>query len=231
MRLGVITQSRHSRSRDASDRPDLLSSRRLCQEKAGLVHAVVPTTLGLLVEPLDHLPPVADLRPLPAPVAAVQWNDRGPHPEALLAVPVVLLAAERRVGEQPVPGDDPGRLGQDLAALEGVAGRTDGDGRHGEEVARLVRDEGEFGLEPGGVVLAGPLEEVAGERGGGGSPAPSRRPPRSAANVLVHSRRQRSPPFQQPPLGVARVEWSGAFFCPTPSCKPAKSARAATTPR
>src|SRR4051812_13896376 len=55
------------------------------------VHPAVARPPRLLPEPLDHLPAVRGLRPLPAPVAAVQRDDGGPHPEVLPAVPVVLL--------------------------------------------------------------------------------------------------------------------------------------------
>src|SRR5689334_5384227 len=68
------------------------------------VHPAVPAALRLLAEPLDHLPSVLGLGPLPAPAAAVQRDDRGPHPEVLPAVPVVPLGVERGVGQHPVPG-------------------------------------------------------------------------------------------------------------------------------
>src|SRR5262245_48515908 len=53
------------------------------------VHPAVAAPLGPLAEPLDHLPPVSGLGPLPAVGAAVERDDRGPHPEVLAGVPVV----------------------------------------------------------------------------------------------------------------------------------------------
>src|SRR3954462_9044443 len=61
------------------------------------VDPAVPAALRLLAEPLDHLPPVHGLGPLPAPVAAVDRDHGGPHPEVLPGVPVVVLGVERGV--------------------------------------------------------------------------------------------------------------------------------------
>ena len=126
------------------------------------VHPGVPAALGLLAEPPDHLPPVAGLRPLPAPVAAVERDDGGPHPEVLPGVAVVLLGIERGVGQHPVPGDGQGRLVQDGGELGGIVGRAGGDGGPGEEVAAGLDGDRQLGPQPGGVLAAGPLEEVPG---------------------------------------------------------------------
>jgi hypothetical protein len=57
----------------------------------------VPAPLGLLPEPLHHLPPVRRLEPLPALPAGVDRDDRGPRPEVLPRAPVVFLGVERGV--------------------------------------------------------------------------------------------------------------------------------------
>jgi hypothetical protein len=124
------------------------------------VHPAVARPPRLLPEPLDHLPPVRGLGPLPAPPAAVERDHGGPHPEVLPAVPVVGLAVERRVGQDPVPGDGQGRLGHRRAELRGVVGRAGADGRPGEEVAGGVAGDRQLGPEPGGVLPPGPLEVV-----------------------------------------------------------------------
>lgn len=119
-------------------------------------------SLRLLPEPLDHLPSELGLRPLPALTAAVERDDGGPHPEFRPGVPVVLLGIERGVRQDPVPGRHQRGLGHDRAELRGVVGRAGGDGRPGEEVAGSVTRDGQLGPQPGRVLLAGPLEEVAG---------------------------------------------------------------------
>lgn len=126
------------------------------------VHPLVPAPLGLLAEPLDHLPPICGFRPLPALPARVERDHGGPDIEFLPGIPVVILGIERGVGQHPVPGDDQGRLGQDRGELRGVVGRAGGDRRPGEEVAPGVAGDGELGPQPGRVLLAGPLEEVPG---------------------------------------------------------------------
>jgi hypothetical protein len=126
------------------------------------VHPPVPAPLRLLAEPLDHLPPVLGLGPLAAPVAAVERDDGGPHPEVLPAVPVVLLGIERGVGQHPVPGDGQRRLGHDGLELRGVVGRAGRDAGPGEEVAVRIDGDGDLGPQPRGVLAAGSLEEVAG---------------------------------------------------------------------
>jgi hypothetical protein len=52
-------------------------------------------------------------------------------------------------------------LGQGGAELRGVVGRAVPDGGRGEEVAPGVADDGELGPQPGAVLAAGALEEVA----------------------------------------------------------------------
>lgn len=126
------------------------------------VHPLVPTAPRFRPEPLDHLTPVAGLRPRPALTASVQRDDGGPHPEVLTGVPVVLLGIERGVGQDAVPGDDPGRLGQDGGELRGIVGRAGRDPRPGDEVARGIDRDGPFGPQPGRVFAAGPLEEGPG---------------------------------------------------------------------
>lgn len=122
----------------------------------------VSAPLRLLAEPLDHLPPVHGRGPLPAPAAAVQGDDGGPHPEILPGVAVVALGIEGGVGQHPVPSDGQGRLGHRRSELRGVVGRAGGDPRPGEEVAPGIHGDGELGPQPGRVFPPGPLEEVAG---------------------------------------------------------------------
>lgn len=124
-------------------------------------HPAVPTPPGLLAEPLDHLPPVRGLGPLAAVPPAIQGDHGGPHPEVFAAVPVVLLAVERGVGQHPIPGDGQGRLSHDRTQLRGIVGRAGGDGGPGEEVARGVARDGELGPQPRRVLASGSLEEVA----------------------------------------------------------------------
>jgi hypothetical protein len=75
---------------------------------------------------------------------------------------VVGLGIERGVGQHPVPGDDQGRLGHHRGELRGVVGRAGADTRPGEEVAGGIDRDRELGPQAGGVLLAGPLEEVPG---------------------------------------------------------------------
>lgn len=105
-------------------------------------HPPVPGALRLLPEPLDHLPPELGFGPLPALAAGVNRDDGGTHPEVLPRVPVVLLGIECGVGQNPVPGDDEGRLGQDRGELGGVIRRAGGDGRPGEEMGLGVAGDG-----------------------------------------------------------------------------------------
>src|SRR6188508_1746427 len=84
--------------------PTLVPAERRFRLPPLAIHPLVPAPPPLLAEPLDHLPPVRRLRPLPAAAAAVQRDHRGPDPEVLPAVPVVLLAVERGIGQHPVPG-------------------------------------------------------------------------------------------------------------------------------
>lgn len=123
-------------------------------------HATVLAALGLLAEPLDHLPPVPGLGPLAPVPPAIQRDHGGPHPEVFAAVPVVLFTVERGIGQHPVPGDGQGRLGHDRAQLRRVVGRTRGNGGPGEEMAVGIAGDGEFGPQPGRVLAPGPLEEV-----------------------------------------------------------------------
>lgn len=124
-------------------------------------HPPVPAPLGLLAEPFDHLPPVPGLGPLAPVPPAVQRDHGGPHPEVFAAVPVVVLAVERGVGEHPVPGDAQGRLSHDRTQLRGVVGRPGGDRGPGEEVALGIARDGELGPQPGRVLPSGSFEEVA----------------------------------------------------------------------
>jgi hypothetical protein len=126
------------------------------------VHPPVTTALRLLAEPLDHLPAVRGLRPLPASAPAVQGDDGGPDPEFLPGVGVVGLGVERRVGQHSVPGDHQRRLGHDRGELRGVVGRAGADTRPGEEVGLGIDGDGELGPQPGRVLTPGPFEVVAG---------------------------------------------------------------------
>lgn len=126
------------------------------------VHPAVPAAPGLPPEPPDHLPPVLGLRPLAALTAAVERDDRGPHPEILPGVSVVLLGIERGVGQHPVPGHDQRGLGHHGGELRGVVGRAGADPGPGQEVARGIDGNGELGPQSGGVLPPGSLEEVAG---------------------------------------------------------------------
>jgi hypothetical protein len=126
------------------------------------VHPMVPASRRLLPEPLDHLPPVLGLRPLPALPAGVQGDHGGPHPEVLPGVPVVRLGIERGVGQDAIPGHGQGRLGEDPGELGGIVGRAGGGGRPGEEVAPGVTRDGQLGPQPGRVLPAGSLEEIPG---------------------------------------------------------------------
>src|SRR5947209_9885379 len=65
------------------------------------VDPLMPTPLRLLAETLDHLPAVARLGPLAALVAPVDRDDCGADTQILAAQPVVLLAVEGRVAQQP----------------------------------------------------------------------------------------------------------------------------------
>ena len=133
MRLWVSTRRWHSRSREASDRPPRESRAAACAgEKADSACHRWPYTrrcrlpFGFLRNRLTICRRYRRLGPLPALPAAVERDDGGPDPEVLPAVPVVLLAVERGVGQHPVPGDDQGRLGHDRAELRGVVGRAGG---------------------------------------------------------------------------------------------------------
>ena len=125
-------------------------------------HPLAPGARRLLPEPLDHLPAVRGLGPLPALPAGVERDDGGPDPEVLTGVPVVLLAVERGVGQDPVPGDHLGRLGHHPGELRGVVGRAGGDRRPGDEVGVGIDRDGELGPQPGRMLPPGALEEVAG---------------------------------------------------------------------
>ncbi len=126
------------------------------------IHPAVAGTPRLLPEPLDHLPSVLGLGPLPALPATVQRDDGRPDPEILAAVPVVGFAVERRIGQNPVPGDDQGCLGHRRAELRGIVTRAGGDSGPGEEVTGGIAGNGEFGPEPGGLFPPRSLEEVPG---------------------------------------------------------------------
>src|SRR5436305_1953592 len=62
----------------------------------------VPAAPRPLAEAPDHLPPVARLGPLPAPVPPVQRDHRGADAQVCAAVAVALLAVEGAVGQRPV---------------------------------------------------------------------------------------------------------------------------------
>lgn len=142
--------------------PPLVPAERGLDGPPQTVHAPGSAPLGLLAEPLDHLPPELGFGPLPALAAGVDRDDGGTHPEILPRVPVVRLGIECGVGQNPVPGDDQGRLGHDRSELGGVIRRAGGDGRPGEEVGLGVAGDGQLGPQPGRVLAAGPLEEVPG---------------------------------------------------------------------
>ena len=74
---------------------------------------------------------------------------------------MVLLAVEGGVGQHPVPAHAQRRLGHGRAELRGIVGRAETDGGRGEEVAGGVADDGQLGPQPGAVLAAGALEEVA----------------------------------------------------------------------
>jgi len=126
------------------------------------VHPLVPAAARLLAEALDHLPPVARLGPLAAPVAAVQRDDRRAGAEVLPGQAVVLLAVEGGVAQHAVPADEQRGLLQDRAELGGVVTRADREGGPGEEVAAGVAGDGELDPRLGALGRAGPDEEVAG---------------------------------------------------------------------
>jgi hypothetical protein len=111
------------------------------------VDPAVPTATRLLAEALDHLPPIARLRPLAAPVPAVERDDRGADAELLPGQAVVRLAVKGGVAQHAVPADNQRRLLQDRAELRGIVTGSDRDGGPGEEVAARVTSDGE--LDPG----------------------------------------------------------------------------------
>ena len=169
MRLWVSTRSRHSRSREASDRPPrALPSRRLCRENADSACHRWPYTrwcwlpLGFLRNRFHHLPAVLGLRPLAAPAAAVERDDGGPHLELVPAVAVVRLAVEGGVGQHPVPPDGHRRQRHRGAERGGVVARAGGHGGPGQEVAGGVAHHGQLGPRPGRVLPARAGDEVAG---------------------------------------------------------------------
>src|SRR5262245_49790322 len=125
------------------------------------VHPLVPAVLRLLAEPLDHLPAVARQRPFPPAVAAVQRDQSRADAQFFAAVAVALLAVERGVGQHPVVADAQRRLGHDGTQLRRVVGRPKAHAGTGEEVAGCVAGDGQLGPQPGVMLAAGTLEEVA----------------------------------------------------------------------
>jgi hypothetical protein len=105
-------------------------------------YPTVLASLGLLAEPLDHLPPVLGLGPLAALTAAVQGNYGGPHPEFLAAMAVMLFAVECGVGQHSVPDHSQGCLDHDRTQLRGIVGRAGGDRGPSEEVAFRIAGDG-----------------------------------------------------------------------------------------
>ena len=124
-------------------------------------HPLVPGAVRLGSEPPGHLTPVLPAR-LPGVAAGVDRDDRRPDAQLLPGVGVVGLAVERGVGQDPVPADGEGRLGQDRSELRGVVGRAGGGGGPGDEVAARIDRDGELGPGPGGLLRPGPVDEVAG---------------------------------------------------------------------
>jgi hypothetical protein len=119
--------------------------------------AVFPFGKALL-----HLPAVARLGPLPSSVAAVDGNGGRADVQVLTAEAVVLFAVERRIGQHPMPGDSQGRLLHRGTELRGIVARAEGDGGGGEEVAAGVAGDGQLRPGEGGLLAAGPREEVVG---------------------------------------------------------------------
>ncbi len=126
------------------------------------VDPLMPAPLRLLAEALDHLPAVARLGPLAAPVAAVERDHGGADTQALAAQPVVLLAIEGGIAQHPVPGHAQRRLPHGRAELRGVVAGADGDGGGGEEMAGRIADDSQLRPGPARQLPAGPLEEVLG---------------------------------------------------------------------
>jgi hypothetical protein len=125
------------------------------------VDAPVPAALWLPAAAFDHLPTVARQRPLPALVAAVQRDHGGADAQLFAAVAVALLAVERGIAEHPVVAHSQRRLGHHRAQLRRVVGRPQADGGAGQEVAGGVAGDRQLGPQPGVVLTAGALEEVA----------------------------------------------------------------------
>src|SRR4051812_41066102 len=71
---------------EGAPEPPLVPAERGLRLPPLAVHPAVPAPLRLLAEPLDHLPPIPGLRPLPAPPAAVQRDDGRPDAEFLPGV-------------------------------------------------------------------------------------------------------------------------------------------------
>jgi hypothetical protein len=111
-------------------------------------------------EALDHLTPVARLRPLPPPDPPVQWDDRRADARVLTGQAVVLLAVEGGVGQHTGPVHPQRCLGHGRAELWRVVGRADADGGGGEEMAGHVAGGGQPHPGVGRLLVACPLEEV-----------------------------------------------------------------------
>src|SRR5262245_23882684 len=79
--------------------------------REGTLHLPALAVLPLGEAPL-HLAAVLRLRPLAAPVAAVQRDHRGADPQVLARQAVVLFAVEGSVAQDPVPADDQAGLVQ-----------------------------------------------------------------------------------------------------------------------
>ena len=126
------------------------------------VHALMLAALGLLAEPLHHLPPVATLGPLPPLTAAVEGDDRGADALVLATVAVVLLAVEGRVRQHTVVADNQRRLRHRRTELGRVVGRSKADGGRREEMASRVAGHGQLGPQPGVMLAACAFKEVAG---------------------------------------------------------------------
>lgn len=124
------------------------------------VHPPVPRPPRFLAEPLDHLPRVLGLRPLPPGVAAVQREHRGPDAEAIptegVVVPgVVAGVPEQGVDRAPGVGRPDGRL-----VLRRVLGRAAGDVGGQVQVGGRVLDGSRLGPPPLAAALPGPPREV-----------------------------------------------------------------------
>jgi hypothetical protein len=145
----------------AAERP-LVPAEGALRLPALAVDALVPAALGLLAEALHHLPPVPRPRPLAPVPASVQRDHCRAHAQFLAAVVVAVFAVERAVGQHPVVRHHQRRLGHHRTQLWRVVGRTQADGRAGQEVAGRLTGDGQLRPESGVGFTAGAFEEVAG---------------------------------------------------------------------